>query len=192
MKQRQSPHMANMRVRRLFYQPHGLLAISWRVCLLVFCLGFALRMSLAEIAYRNGMVSPPTMMREIAAAEKRGDHSAALALYFAMVQQSLDDLKAAGEWYPYDYWFRTAQANQLYVLSADIPDLTVSAETAIGYALAVDSTHPELVAGLLVLQRRLGKCDEARATLARLVRLAPHSPKVQQLAAQDSPCGRRP
>jgi hypothetical protein len=149
-------------------------------------------MSLAEIAYRNGMVSPPTMMREIAAAEKRGDHSAALALYFAMVQQSLDDLKAAGEWYPYDYWFRTAQANQLYVLSADIPDLTVSAETAIGYALAVDSTHPELVAGLLVLQRRLGKCEEAAVTLARLVRLAPRSPKVQQLAAQDSPCGRRP
>jgi hypothetical protein len=151
-------------------------------------------MSLAEIDYRHGVVSPPAVMSEIAAANQRGDHPAALALYFAMVQRSLDDLKASGEWYPYDYWFRTAQANELYVLSGDIPALTIPAETAIGYALEVDSTQPELVAGLLVLQLRLGKCEEAAVTLARLVRLAPHSPKVQQLAAQDSPCGigRRP
>ena len=126
---------------------------------------------------------------EITAADQRGDKPAALALYFAEVQRSLDELKAAGEWYPYDYWFRTAQANQLYVLSATIPSLTAPAEMAIGYALAVDASHPELVAGLLVLQRRLGKCEEARGTLARLIRLAPGSPKVQMLAAQDSPCG---
>lgn len=123
---------------------------------------------------------------EITAADKRGDKPAALALYFGVVQRSLDDLKAAGEWYPYDYWFRTAQANELYVLSATIPDLTVPAETAIGYALAVDASQPELVAGLLVLQRRLGKCDEAAGTLARLIRLAPASPKVQRLLAD--PC----
>ena len=128
-------------------------------------------------------------MAEIEAARTRGDSQGALEIYLTALRHSLDELKAAGEWYPYDYWFRTAQANELYVLSATIPGLTESAETAIKYALAVDSTHPELVAGLLVLQRRLGKCEEARATLARLIRLAPASPKVQKLAAQDSPCG---
>ena len=130
---------------------------------------------------------------EITAADKRGDKPAVQAIYFAEVQRSLDELKAAGEWYPYDYWFRTAQANQLYVLSATIPSLTAPAEMAIGYALAVDASHPELVAGLLVLQRRLGKCAEARVTLARLIRLAPGSPKVQKLAALESnPCGVEP
>src|ERR1039458_6688504 len=173
----------------MFYNPPNLLSFGWRACLLIVCLGFALRLSLAEIAYRHGVVSPPAVMSEITAADKRGDKDAALAIYFAEVQRSLDELKAAGEWYPYDYWFRTAQANQLYVLSATVPGLTVPAETAIGYALAVDSSQPELVAGLLVLQRRLGKCEEARGTLARLIRLAPGSLKVQKLAAQDSPCG---
>jgi hypothetical protein len=128
-------------------------------------------------------------MSEIAAAEQRGDKQAALALYFGVVQRSLDNLKAAGEWYPYDYWFRTAQANELYVLSATIPGLTEAAETAILYALMVDSSQPELLDGLLVLERRLGKCEEARSTLAQLIRLAPGSPKVQKLAALESnPC----
>jgi Flp pilus assembly protein TadD len=127
-------------------------------------------------------------MAEITAAGQRGDKQAVLALYFAEVQRSLDALKAAGEWYPYDYWFRTAQANEFYVLSATIPGLNEAAETAIGYALTVDSSQPELVAGLLVLQRRLGRCDEARGTLVRLMLLAPGSPKVQKLAALESPC----
>jgi len=124
-------------------------------------------------------------MTEITAADQRGDKQAAVAHYFTAVQRSLDELKAAAEWYPYDYWFRTAQANDLYVLSATIPGLTEAAETAIGYALMADPSQPELIAGLLVLQRRLGKCEEARATLSRLVALAPGSPKVQKLAASE-------
>lgn len=145
-------------------------------------------MSLAEIAYTRGLVSTVTTKADLAAARERGDSQRALQIYFGMIERSLNDLARAGEWYPYDFRFRTAQAGELYKLVAFFPDLAGASEQTIGYALLVDQNEAPLVAGRLIMQRRLGDCDGARLSEERLMRLAHRSEKALRLLASPNPC----
>lgn len=99
-----------------------------------------------------------------------------------IVQQSLDDLRSAALIYPYRYRFRIGQAEQLYKLAKASPALAVPAEQAIKYALVADPNEAQLLIGLLVIERRLGQCNEVGKVEARLVALVPQSLAVRRFS----------
>jgi hypothetical protein len=102
------------------------------------------------------------------------------------VQLSLDHLTAAGEAYPWDFTFRTAQAIQLYELAKVSGNVAPVAAESLRLALIADPASAGLVSMLLGAQRAMGQCDAASITVARMVRLAPKSTQALNLAAQ--PC----
>lgn len=129
-----------------------------------------MKLSLAEVAYRHGRIF-------------------SLAGGIPEIERSLDDLARAGELYPYAYRFRTGQADAIYRLVPQFPDLAPAAEKAIGYALAVDHRDALLTAGLMLMQRRNGHCLEARQSADKLLRLGPNSNRVKELiSSKPNPC----
>ena len=102
------------------------------------------------------------------------------------IQLSLDYLTAAGEAYPWDFTFRTAQAIQLYELAKVSGNVAPVAAESLRLALIADPASAGLTSMLLGAQRAMGLCDAAAITAARMVRLAPKSQEALKLAAQ--PC----
>lgn len=144
-------------------------------------------MAFAEVYFTRAVVLSSSTRADIEAAKVAGDQQRAVDVYLAAVERSMDGLASAGMMYPYLYRFRTGQADELYRLVAYFPALMEAADTAIGYALAIDSRSAPLVAGRLGLLLRMGRCDEARQMADRLVSLAPMSARVREMAAIGCP-----
>lgn len=103
------------------------------------------------------------------------------------VQESIDHLTLAGEFYPAAFTFRTAQARQLFELSRRLDGLAPAAGESLARAIAIDQASADLVSKLLAVEHALGRCDQAQITAARLMRLAPRSETARLLASQPCP-----
>lgn len=131
------------------------------------------------------MLAPPGST-ELA---KLGDKATA-EQYAAVVQSSLDHGFEAGTAYPFAFQFRTAQAQQIFALSQTNIGFRPPALMSINHALYFDPGSVALIGAKAQLTKHLGHCDEADATTARLVKLAPTNPQVMKIA--HLPCAGRP
>ena len=103
-----------------------------------------MRWTLGELAYARGMAT-------------------------ISVQDSMDALTTAGEWWPYGYKMRTASALQLAALSGRVPSLSEYSIVALNAALTVDRNSIDLLSALVVVCRRVGDCENEKLMTNRLM-----------------------
>lgn len=101
---------------------------------------------------------------------------------------AVDYFTRAAEAYPYSFTFRAAQSSLLFGLSGQFPMLAETAAESLRRAWAVDPGSIEIASKLLLTQRFLNKCFEAKMIELQMKALAPRSAKVQNLIDQSSPC----
>ena len=110
-----------------------------------------------------------------------GEYRYSIGMSATSVQTSVDWLTAAGEIYPWEFKFRSAQAMQLDALVRKVPAVLPLALQSLTLAVRADPTSADLVSRLYLAQRAAARCEDAVETGKWLIQLVPKSKQAKAI-----------